>query len=89
MPISVRPLHPPLFVGEVQGVDMRIPPDASMMAEHATQREFVYTHRWPAGDVIMWDNRCTMHRACAYDAGQVRELRRTTAMEETSTLVRA
>lgn len=59
------------------------------LMEHATQREFVYTHRWQSGDMVMWDNRCTMHRACAYDAGQVRELHRTTVMEEASTLVRA
>jgi alpha-ketoglutarate-dependent 2,4-dichlorophenoxyacetate dioxygenase len=59
------------------------------LMEHATQREFVYTHRWRTGDLVMWDNRCTMHRACAYDAGVVRELRRTTVMEETSTLVGA
>jgi alpha-ketoglutarate-dependent 2,4-dichlorophenoxyacetate dioxygenase len=59
------------------------------LTEHATQREFVYTHRWCAGDMVMWDNRCTMHRACPYDAGQVRELHRTTVMEETSTLVGA
>ncbi len=58
------------------------------LMEHATQREFVYTHRWRAGDLVLWDNRCTMHRAREYDAGQVRELHRTTVMEETSTLTR-
>jgi alpha-ketoglutarate-dependent 2,4-dichlorophenoxyacetate dioxygenase len=58
------------------------------LMEHATQREFVYTHRWRAGDLVLWDNRCTMHRAREYDAGEVRELHRTTVMEETSTLMR-
>ncbi len=34
---------------------------------HATQRQFVYTHRWRLNDLVMWDNRCTMHRGTDYD----------------------
>jgi alpha-ketoglutarate-dependent 2,4-dichlorophenoxyacetate dioxygenase len=34
---------------------------------HATQRRFVYTHRWRPHDLVMWDNRCTMHRGTEYD----------------------
>ena len=34
---------------------------------HATQRQFVYSHRWRVGDLVMWDNRCTMHRGTDYD----------------------
>jgi alpha-ketoglutarate-dependent 2,4-dichlorophenoxyacetate dioxygenase len=34
---------------------------------HATQPQFIYRHRWRAGDVVMWDNRCTMHRGTEYD----------------------
>jgi alpha-ketoglutarate-dependent 2,4-dichlorophenoxyacetate dioxygenase len=34
---------------------------------HATQRQFVYTHRWRLHDLVMWDNRCTMHRGTDYD----------------------
>ena len=34
---------------------------------HTTQRQFVYTHRWRAGDLVMWDNRCTMHRGREFD----------------------
>ena len=34
---------------------------------HATQRQFVYSHRWRAQDLVMWDDRCTMHRATGYD----------------------
>lgn len=34
---------------------------------HATQRQFVYSHRWRAHDLVMWDDRCTMHRAMGYD----------------------
>lgn len=34
---------------------------------HTTQRQFVYTHRWRVGDLVMWDNRCTMHRGKDFD----------------------
>ena len=34
---------------------------------HATQARFVYTHRWRLHDLVMWDNRCTMHRGTDYD----------------------
>jgi alpha-ketoglutarate-dependent 2,4-dichlorophenoxyacetate dioxygenase len=34
---------------------------------HATQRQFVYSHRWRLHDLVMWDNRCTMHRVRPYD----------------------
>jgi alpha-ketoglutarate-dependent 2,4-dichlorophenoxyacetate dioxygenase len=34
---------------------------------HATERQFVYTHRWRVNDLVMWDNRCTMHRGTEFD----------------------
>jgi alpha-ketoglutarate-dependent 2,4-dichlorophenoxyacetate dioxygenase len=34
---------------------------------HATQRQFVYTHRWRVRDLVIWDNRCTMHRGTEFD----------------------
>ena len=34
---------------------------------HTTQRQFVYTHRWRPNELVMWDNRCTMHRGTDYD----------------------
>ena len=37
------------------------------LIEHATQRQFVYAHRWRVGDLVMWDDRCTMHRGTAFD----------------------
>lgn len=37
------------------------------LVEHATQRQFVYTHRWRQHDLVMWDNRCTMHRGRDFD----------------------
>jgi taurine dioxygenase len=46
---------------------------AQLMA-HATQPRFVYSYRWRQGDVVMWDNRCTMHRATAYDTSAERRV---------------
>jgi len=37
------------------------------LTEHATQRQFIHTHRWRVGDLVMWDNRCTMHRGTEFD----------------------
>jgi alpha-ketoglutarate-dependent 2,4-dichlorophenoxyacetate dioxygenase len=52
------------------------------LTEHATQREFVYRHAWRVGDLVIWDNRATMHRARPFDDTQyVRELRRVTTLD--------
>jgi len=48
------------------------------LIEHATQPRFVYRHVWRAGDLLMWDNRTTMHRARRFDRNEVRDVRRTT-----------
>ena len=48
------------------------------LIEHATQREFVYTHKWRVDDLVMWDNRQTMHRARPFPAHEPRDMRRTT-----------
>lgn len=48
------------------------------LLEHATQRHFVHTHEWQVGDLVIWDNRATLHRGRRFDIGQRRELRRTT-----------
>jgi len=37
------------------------------LTAHAAQRQFVYTHRWRVRDLVIWDNRCTMHRGTAFD----------------------
>jgi len=37
------------------------------LVAHATQRQFVYTHRWRVHDLVIWDNRCTMHRGVDFD----------------------
>jgi alpha-ketoglutarate-dependent 2,4-dichlorophenoxyacetate dioxygenase len=49
------------------------------LTEHATQKQFVYGHAWQPWDLVIWDNRTTMHRARRYDdRGEVRDLRRST-----------
>ena len=49
------------------------------LIRHVTQRQFVYTHRWRAGELVMWDNRCTMHRGTDYDDLRVvRDMQRVT-----------
>lgn len=52
------------------------------LMEHATQRQFVYSHEWRDGDFVIWDNLATMHRATAFDdAKHHRELRRVTTID--------
>jgi alpha-ketoglutarate-dependent 2,4-dichlorophenoxyacetate dioxygenase len=56
------------------------------LIEHATRPEFVYRHAWREGDLVIWDNRCTMHRGRAFDEREVRDLRRVTTRDISSTL---
>jgi len=52
------------------------------LIEHATQRRFVYRHAWRVGDLVIWDNRATMHRATPFDDTQHRrELHRVTTLD--------
>jgi alpha-ketoglutarate-dependent 2,4-dichlorophenoxyacetate dioxygenase len=57
-------------------------PEARMflheLTEHATQREFVYSHDWRQYDLVIWDNQATMHRARRFERTEVRDMRRTT-----------
>jgi alpha-ketoglutarate-dependent 2,4-dichlorophenoxyacetate dioxygenase len=65
-------------------------PEARMflrdLTEHATQREFVYSHAWRPHDLVMWDNRTTMHRARRFDRNEVRDVRRTTLAGDAPTI---
>ncbi len=56
---------------------------------HATRPEFVYSHQWRVGDLVIWDNRCTMHRGRPHDETQPRDLRRATTLDIGSTLEEA
>jgi alpha-ketoglutarate-dependent 2,4-dichlorophenoxyacetate dioxygenase len=54
--------------------------------EMATQREFTYAHKWRVGDLVIWDNRVTMHRARPFPHDQPRDVRRTTLMGDAPTV---
>jgi len=84
IPETGRPsLYMASHVGRVEGMD-----DADALAllaeltAHATQRQFVYTHRWRVGDLVMWDNRCTMHRGTEFeDTRYPRDMQRATTSD--------
>ncbi len=59
------------------------------LSEMATDRKFVYAHQWQQYDLVMWDNRTTMHRARAYDETQPRDMRRTTVAGDAPTVAQA
>jgi alpha-ketoglutarate-dependent 2,4-dichlorophenoxyacetate dioxygenase len=51
----------------------------------STQPRFVYAHRWQRGDLVIWDNRCTMHRATPFESStHVRDMRRATIVDTTA-----
>ena len=52
------------------------------LIDHATERRFVHAHKWRVGDLVIWDNRCTLHRGRRYDdARYKRDLRRVTTQD--------
>lgn len=52
------------------------------LTEHATQPQFVHRHAWRVGDLVIWDNRATMHRATPFDdIAQRRDMRRVTTLD--------
>jgi alpha-ketoglutarate-dependent 2,4-dichlorophenoxyacetate dioxygenase len=59
------------------------------LIEHATQREFVYSHTWQVGDLVMWDNRQVMHRGRAFPSHEPRDVRRTTLAGDGPTVAQA
>jgi alpha-ketoglutarate-dependent 2,4-dichlorophenoxyacetate dioxygenase len=73
--------------GAILGMPM---PEARILlrdlTEHATQPRFVYIHRWQRNDLVMWDNRQTMHRGRRYDESQPRDVRRTTVAGDAPTV---
>ena len=56
------------------------------LVRHATQDEFVYCHKWRPGDLLMWDNRQTMHRVRPFDDTKPRDMRRTTLAGDAPTI---
>lgn len=65
-------------------VDLPVPEGRVLLmelTEFATQRRFIYTHHWRVGDLVIWDNRVTMHRALPFDESEIRDLRRVTTSD--------
>jgi alpha-ketoglutarate-dependent 2,4-dichlorophenoxyacetate dioxygenase len=56
------------------------------LTEHAVQPAFTYAHKWRQYDLVMWDNRSTMHRVRRFDETQVRDMRRTTVAGDSVTI---
>ena len=67
--------HMPLADGRLLVLDLM---------EWATQARWVYRHRWSVGDLVIWDNRSTMHRGRPFPDHEVRELRRTTLTNQSA-----
>ncbi len=69
----------PIYNDEIEGMD---PEEArrllNELTEFAAQPRFVYHHRWESDDVVMWDNRCTMHQVTPFDPRERRVMHRTT-----------
>ncbi len=83
-----RSLYLASHIGAIHGMPL---PEALMLirdlTEHATQRQFVYSHTWRVNDLVIWDNRCTMHRGRAYDDQRYkRDMRRMTLEDSAPTL---
>jgi len=52
------------------------------LLDFATQPRFVYRHKWRLGDLVIWDNRCTLHRATPFESTtHVRDMRRSTVID--------
>lgn len=83
-----------LYLSSHAGAILGLPmPEARIilrdLTEHATQPRFVYVHKWKLDDLVMWDNRQTMHRGRRYDESQARDVRRTTVAGDAPTVAQA
>jgi alpha-ketoglutarate-dependent 2,4-dichlorophenoxyacetate dioxygenase len=83
-----------LYLSSHAGTILGLPmPEARIilrdLTEHATQPRFVYVHKWKRDDLVMWDNRQTMHRGRRYDESQARDVRRTTVAGDAPTVAQA
>ena len=54
----------------------------NFLFDHAEKPEFVHAHQWKVGDLILWDNRCSLHARSDFDASERRKLRRITVLGE-------
>ena len=75
-------------IGAIRGMaDAEAAALVEELTGHATQRQFVYSHRWRVNDLVIWDDRCTMHRGLAFDDQRwARDMRRATVSDVAPTL---
>ena len=83
-----------LYLSSHAGTILGMPtPEARILLrdlnERATQPRFVYVHKWRVNDLVMWDNRQTMHRGRRFDETQPRDVRRTTVAGDAPTVAQA
>ena len=77
-----------LYVNRLMTVRIEDMPEAEsnelldLLFEHQEQPQFVYEHVWRVGDILMWDNRCTLHARTDFSAGERRLMRRVTILGE-------
>jgi taurine dioxygenase len=77
-----------LYVNRLMTVRIEGLPEAesddllAFLFDHQEQRRFVYEHVWRVGDLVMWDNRCTLHARTDFSAGERRLMRRVTILGE-------
>jgi len=76
--------------GEIEGMSV---PEARMLlldlTEFATREQFVYSHAWRVNDLVMWDNRSTMHRGRRFDPNEARDIRQTRLAGDGPTIAQA
>jgi alpha-ketoglutarate-dependent 2,4-dichlorophenoxyacetate dioxygenase len=86
-----RTLYLASHIGRIHGMaDDQARALVDELIAHATQRQFVYSHRWRKHDLVMWDDRCTMHRGGDYDDLRwVRDLHRATVSDIANTCEQA
>lgn len=83
-----KSLYVASHIGRIKG--MSVDDSEALLQQlltHVTQRQFVHIHRWRPNDLVMWDNRCTMHRGTDFDDMRfVRDMRRATVSDIANTL---
>jgi alpha-ketoglutarate-dependent taurine dioxygenase len=82
--VKVHPVtgRPALFIGRHAHAIPGLEPEASDalladLLDAACRPPRVYRHRWAPGDLVVWDNRCVLHRACEWDLAEPRAMRHT------------
>ena len=73
-----------LMTRRIEGLDPQEGEELlNLLFDHQEQPQFIYEHVWRPGDILMWDNRCTLHARTDFSAGERRLLRRVTILGET------